>query len=67
MIYQKKILKYGNSLALVIPYELISGLGWQRGDTIIFVPETKDRVTMRHVTDVEMLRLIAEQDKIIKA
>lgn len=67
MIYQKKILKYGNSLTLIIPNELIAGLGWQRGDTILFVPESDKKVLLRHVTDVEMLKLIEEQERVISA
>lgn len=66
MIYQKKILRYGNSLALIIPSELVHGLGWAQGDTIIFLPEKHDKVVLRHVTDVEMLKLIEEHERVIQ-
>jgi antitoxin component of MazEF toxin-antitoxin module len=66
-MYSKKIIKYGNSHCLIIPVEMMEGLGWQRADTVIFIIEARDRVLLRRVSDEKLIKLLEEQDNIIEA
>lgn len=66
-MFTKKIIKYGNSHCLIIPVELMAGLGWQRADTVLFIVEDKDKITLRHVSDAKLIKLLEEQDNIIEA
>lgn len=52
-----KVIKNGNSLAVVIPINILRELGIKRGDQIVFAIAEGDVICMRKITDAEKLKI----------
>ena len=65
-MYTKKIAKYGNSHAIIIPYVIMEQLDWQKADTIIFTVEFPDRVVLRRLTDKRLQQFLIDLDNPIQ-
>lgn len=66
-VFGKKIFKYGNSFAMILPSEVVHGCGWGYGDMLVFEVKDKDRVVLHHVDEAQMIKLLEERDNIIQA
>lgn len=56
-LYITKIVKVGTSKAVVIPTNVLEGLGWQRGDRVIFTFAGDDQLIVRKLNDETIRRL----------
>ena len=56
-VQMTKVIKNGNSLAVVVPINILRELKIQRGDTIAFAVAEGDIIMMRRVSDAEKLQL----------
>lgn len=61
-LYITKIVKVGTSKAVVIPTNVLEGLGWQRGDRVIFTFAGQDQLIVKRVTDEDIRKLKALSD-----
>jgi len=59
VIYTTRIVKVGNSKALVIPTPVLNGLGWQRGDMVLFTFANEDNLIVKKIDDETIRRLKA--------
>lgn len=50
-LYITKIVLTGTSLAVVVPRNVLAGLGWQRGDRVYFTFADDDQLIVRRMTD----------------
>lgn len=51
------VLKVGNSLGVIVPIEILRGLGIQRGDDVVFGVASGDVICIRKITDAEKLQI----------
>lgn len=58
-IYITKIVKVGNSKAVVIPTNVMDGLRWERGDRVIFTFAGDDQLIVRRISDEAIRKLKA--------
>lgn len=56
-IITAKIIKVGSSKAIVIPVNVLSGLGWERGDNVIFTFGFDDTLIIKKLDDETIRRL----------
>lgn len=59
-LYLTKIVKVGNSLAVVVPKNVLHGLDWKRGDRVVFTFGYDDTLIVKKVDD-ETIRRLKEQ------
>lgn len=58
-IYITKIVKVGNSKAVVIPSNVMDGLNWKRGDRVIFTFAADDQLIVKRIDDETIRKLKA--------
>jgi AbrB family looped-hinge helix DNA binding protein len=58
-LYTTKIVKVGTSKAVVIPTNVLDGLGWKRGDRVVFTFAGEDQLIVKKLDD-ETIRRIKE-------
>ena len=57
VLYTAKVINNGSSKAIILPRPVIDGLGWKRGDRVVFTFAGEDQLIVRRLTD-EMIREI---------
>lgn len=62
-IYTTKIIRSGTSLAVIVPKNVLSGLGWQRGDRVVFTFDYNDTLIVKKLDD-ETIRRLKELDRL---
>lgn len=55
-IYTTKVVKIGDSRGLIVPKPVLNGLGWQRGDTVIFTFGYDDTLIIKKLDDETLRR-----------
>lgn len=55
--YSSKVVAVGTSRGFAIPADIANGLGWQRGDRVVFLFADDDRLIIKKFTD-EQIRQI---------
>ena len=53
----QKVLKVGSSLGVVIPANILRAMGIQRGDKIAFATYDQGVITIKKLTEEELLKL----------
>lgn len=56
-LYTAKIIKIGTSKAVIIPVNVLSGLGWERGDNVILTFGYDDALIIKKIDDESIRRL----------
>lgn len=56
-IYTTKIIRVGNSKAVVIPRHILKANNWQKGDHIIFTFAGLECLILKRLTDTDIKRL----------
>lgn len=56
-IYTTKLVKIGDSRGVVIPVPILDGLGWKRGDLLIFTFADGDQLITKKLDDAAIRRL----------
>lgn len=59
-IYTTKIVKIGDSKGVIIPLPILDGLGWKRGDMVVFTFAAGDQLIIKKLDD-ETIRQIKRQ------
>lgn len=59
-LYITKIVKVGTSKAVVIPTNVLDGLGWRRGDRVVFTFAADNQLIVKRLDD-ETIRKLKEQ------
>lgn len=57
IIYTSKIGKTGSSKTIVIPVDILNGLGWDRGDRVYFTLAQDDTLIIKKLSDETIRRL----------
>lgn len=55
--YTTKVIRVGTSKAVVIPVPVLTGLGWERGDNVIFTLGYDDTLIIKKIDDASIRRL----------
>lgn len=58
-LYTTKIVKVGTSRAVVIPSNVMDGLGWQRGDRVVFTFAADNQLIVKKLDDETIRNLKA--------
>lgn len=61
-LYTTKLVKIGTSRGVIIPTNILTGLNWQRGDSIIFTFGYDDTLIIKKLDD-ETIRRLKEQSR----
>lgn len=61
-LYTTKLVKIGTSRGVIIPTNILSGLNWQRGDSVIFTFGYDDALIIKKLDD-ESIRRLKEQSR----
>lgn len=56
-LYTTKVIKVGTSKAIIIPVNVLSGLGWLRGDRVIMTFGYDDSLIIKKLDDETIRRL----------
>ena len=56
-LYITKVVRVGNSLGVIIPKNILVGINFKRGDTIMFSEYAPGQVMLRCLTDIEIRNL----------
>jgi hypothetical protein len=56
-IYITKIIRVGDSCAVIVPVPVLKGLKWQRGDFVVFGFLEGDRLFVKRISDLEIKNL----------
>ena len=56
-LYITKVSRFGNSLGVIIPIELLRGLEIQRGDSLVFTPISSGRFMAAHLDSEKIKEL----------
>lgn len=56
-LYTTKLTRLGNSDAIIVPVDILRGLGWRRGDNLIMVYAPPDMLGVRRIGDEEVREL----------
>jgi bifunctional DNA-binding transcriptional regulator/antitoxin component of YhaV-PrlF toxin-antitoxin module len=56
-LYTTKITRVGTALCTVIPQDILRGLGWKRGDAVIFTFASDDQLIIKKISDESIRRL----------
>lgn len=58
--YNTKLRKIGDSYGVIIPKPIITGLGWKRGDVVVFYVGEGDTLSMRRL-DEQTIKQLKQQ------
>lgn len=61
-LYMTKIVRVGTSKAIIVPVNVLDGLGWQRGDRVLFTFAGHDQLIVRKVDDETIKQLKATRE-----
>ena len=56
-LYTTKVTRVGTSKGIVIPIDIINGLGWQRGDTVLFTFAADDKLIVKRIDNETIKKL----------
>jgi bifunctional DNA-binding transcriptional regulator/antitoxin component of YhaV-PrlF toxin-antitoxin module len=52
-----KLTKVGDSFGILIPKTIRTAYGWERGDTLVYVFTSENALTLRRLTDKEIVAI----------
>lgn len=58
-----KLVRTGTSNAIVVPVNILAGLGWKRGDNLIFTFATNEQLVVRKISDEQVRMLKASHEE----
>lgn len=56
-LHLTKVAKLGTSKGIIIPSEILHTYKWERGDTLVFVFASENALTLRKLTEKEMIHI----------
>lgn len=65
-----KIIRMGTSLGLIVPAPIVKGMGWKRGDRVVFTFSDNDYLLVKRPSDIELRQLkkvTKDGDLLVKA
>ncbi len=52
-----KLTRIGDSFGIIIPKSIRTAYGWERGDTLVYVFTSENALTLRRLTDKEIVAI----------